>query len=58
MISFVRLLLLSKEDWEKTRTKTKLPKPRIDAGVCSIAQQVVEERLKEYSTTVEVRLDF
>ena len=54
-VSFERLLLLSKDEWEKTAKKSKLPKPKIDKDVLTIAIDVLEKRLKEYPTTLEVR---
>ncbi|KAI0759853.1 SET domain-containing protein [Trametes elegans] len=53
LISFARLLLLSKEEWEKTAKKSKLPKPKVDKDVLTIAADVLERRLKEYPTTLE-----
>ncbi|KAI0745272.1 SET domain-containing protein [Earliella scabrosa] len=52
-VSFERLLLLSKDEWEKTAKKSKLPKPKIDKDVLTIAIDVLEKRLKEYPTTLE-----
>ncbi|OSD07030.1 SET domain-containing protein [Trametes coccinea BRFM310] len=52
-ISFTRLLLLPKDEWEKTAKKSKLPKPKIDSDVLTVAGQVLEKRLSEYPTTIE-----
>ncbi|KAI0368296.1 SET domain-containing protein [Pilatotrama ljubarskyi] len=52
-VSFIRLLLQPKDEWEKTAKKSKLPKPKVDKDVLSIAADVLEKRLKEYSTTLE-----
>ncbi|KAI0823428.1 SET domain-containing protein [Trametes gibbosa] len=52
-VSFARLLLLPQDEWEKTAKKSKLPKPKIDKDVLSVAAEVLEQRLKEYSTTAE-----
>ena len=56
-VSFGRLLLLSKDEWAKTAKKSKLPKPRVDKDLLTIAIEVLENRLKEYSTTIDVKLD-
>ncbi|KAH9946963.1 SET domain-containing protein [Amylocystis lapponica] len=53
LVSFIRLLLLSKEDWDKASAKSKLPKAKVDAGVLSIAARVLVQRMKEYPTTIE-----
>ncbi|GBE80467.1 SET domain-containing protein [Sparassis crispa] len=54
LVSFVRLLFLSQQEWEKTRAKSKLPKPKVDSVVLSVVMQVLERRLREYPTTIEV----
>lgn len=56
LVTLARLLLQPKADWEKTKSKGKLPKPVLDATIASIAIDVLENRLKEYSATVEVRV--
>lgn len=55
LVSFVRLLLLPKDEWEKVAQKSKLPKPKLDKDVLTIAVDVLEKRLKDYPTTLEVR---
>ena len=55
MTSFVRLLMMSAPEWEKTKRKSKLPKPKVDDAVLSVAVDVVRRRLAEYPTTIEVR---
>ena len=54
-ISFTRLLLLPKDEWEKTAKKSKLPKPKLDKDVLAIAVDVLQKRLRDYPTTMEVR---
>lgn len=56
LISFTRLLLQPQAEWEKTRSKSKLPKATLDSDISAIAISVLEKRLTEYPTTVEVRL--
>ncbi|KAI0645857.1 SET domain-containing protein [Trametes meyenii] len=53
LVSFVRLLLLPKDEWEKTAKKSKLPKPKVDKEVLAVSSNVLENRLKEYPTTAE-----
>ncbi|KAL1945928.1 hypothetical protein VTO73DRAFT_1930 [Trametes versicolor] len=53
LVSFVRLLLLPKDEWEKAAQKSKLPKPKLDKDVLTIAVDVLEKRLKDYPTTLE-----
>lgn len=54
LISFIRLLLLPKEEWDKTRDKGKLPKPKIDRDLIAVALEVLKERQRDYTTTLEV----
>lgn len=54
LISLTRLLLKNKADWDKTKSKGKLPKPVMDATVAAIAIDVLQHRLKEYPTSLEV----
>ncbi|KAI0272250.1 hypothetical protein BGY98DRAFT_1001427 [Russula aff. rugulosa BPL654] len=53
MISFARLLMMSAPEWEKTKRKSKLPKPKVDDAVLSVAADVVRMRLSDYPTTIE-----
>lgn len=53
MTSFVRLLMMSAPEWEKTKRKSKLPKPKVDNAVLSVVVDVVRRRLSDYPTTVE-----
>ncbi|KAI0694983.1 SET domain-containing protein [Cerioporus squamosus] len=53
LVSFVRLLLQSEDEWEKTAKKSKLPKPKIDKDVLNIAIDVLEARLKAYPTSIK-----
>jgi len=53
MTSFVRLLMMSAPEWEKTKRKSKLPKPKVDDAVLSVAADVVRRRLSEYPTTIQ-----
>ena len=58
LISFVRLLLLSSENWEKVKEKEKLPKPKLSEEDGSIALSVIDQglqrRLDEFPSTIEV----
>lgn len=54
--SFVRLLMMSAPEWEKTKRKSKLPKPKEDEVALSVTADVVRRRLAEYPTTIEVSL--
>ena len=53
MSSFVRLLIMATPEWEKTKPKSKLPKPKVDDAVLSVAADVVRRRLSDYPTTIE-----
>lgn len=56
MASFVRLLTMSAPEWEKAKGKSKLPRPKVDDAVLSVAADVVRKRLGEYPTTLEASL--
>ncbi|KAG6873529.1 hypothetical protein C0995_014399 [Termitomyces sp. Mi166 len=53
LVSFIRLLLLDQDEWKSTKTKSKPPKPKIDAQILSIVHEVLETRLKAYPTTLQ-----
>lgn len=55
LLVFLRLLLLSPPEWRKAKEKESLPKPKPDAESLKLARRVLEERIKEYPTTIEVR---
>lgn len=56
-MSFCRLLLQSQSEWEKTKSKSKLPKAKVDESILSTIADALERRLAEYPTSVEV-MDF
>lgn len=41
--------------WEKTRSKGRFPKPKIDVDIRLVAETVLETRLGLYKTSLEVR---
>ncbi|EJF65011.1 SET domain-containing protein [Dichomitus squalens LYAD-421 SS1] len=53
LVSFERLLFLSEDEWIKTAKKSKLPKPKVDPDVLTVAIDVLSARLKEYPTSIE-----
>ena len=58
LISFVRMLLLSHEDWEKVKEKQKPPKPKLTEGdgsrVLEVINQGLQRRLEEFPSSIEV----
>lgn len=54
LVSAIRAFLLSDEDFAKAQKKESPPKPRLDAESAAWARKIVEQRLGEYKTTVEV----
>jgi len=54
MISFTKLLLLSERECEKVREKSKPPKPKLEGPLHDILSSIIERRLAEYPTTLEV----
>ncbi|KAF5380227.1 hypothetical protein D9757_008220 [Collybiopsis confluens] len=53
IISLMRLLYLSAEEWEKARTKSKPPKPKLDSHALDLLILVLRKRLSQYSSTIE-----
>lgn len=53
-LSITRLLLLSDAEWEKVQGKGKPPKPKADAEVLGLLAKVIENRLGQYPTSLEV----
>lgn len=58
LISFVRLLLLSPEEWGKAKEKQKLPKPKLSeqdgSTALAVINQGLQRRLDEFSSPIEV----
>ncbi|KAJ7594459.1 SET domain-containing protein [Mycena floridula] len=54
LISLTRLLLMDAADWQKARDASKLPKPKLDDQVSRIIKQVLDKRLAEYPTILQV----
>jgi len=50
MMSLIRLLLLPKEDWEKTREKGRPPKAKFDRQVSCLLRRIFETRLSIYQS--------
>jgi N-lysine methyltransferase SETD6 len=59
LLSFIRLLTFPTSEWTNTRNKGKLPKGKIDdARILQIITAVLQERLREYATSIEVKDTF
>jgi len=54
LLTLIRLLLLSPEEFKKIRDKGKLPKNKVDLPLLDIAIRALQLRVEEYPTTVEV----
>lgn len=58
MISFVRLLLLCPENWEKAKEKQKFPKPKLTeedgSAVLDVINQGLQQRLSDFPSPIEV----
>jgi len=54
LISILKLLCLSTEEWAKTKSKNKPPKSSLDSPSATAALSLLERRLAEYPTTLEV----
>ncbi len=55
LISLVKLISLSSDDWPKLKSKGKPPKPKLDQEVVEVLQEVLARRLAQYATSVQVR---
>ncbi|KAJ7782346.1 SET domain-containing protein [Mycena maculata] len=52
LVSLIRLLRLTSDEWEKAVAKDKVPKPKIDNEILDVVRAIFERRLKEYPTTL------
>ncbi|KAK7000730.1 ribosomal lysine N-methyltransferase 4 [Favolaschia claudopus] len=53
LVSLIRLLRLTGDEWEKTKAKDKVPKPKIEADILDVVRAVLERRLAEYPSSLE-----
>lgn len=54
LICTLKILTLSKEDFEDHKAKEKLPKPKLnDENVITLARQLIERRLADYLTSID-----
>ncbi|KAJ7267640.1 hypothetical protein B0H12DRAFT_1098154 [Mycena haematopus] len=51
LVSLIRLLQLTSDEWEKTVAKDKVPKPKLDNEVLDVVCAVLERRLNAYPST-------
>jgi SET domain-containing protein 6 len=54
LVSLVRLFLLPRSEWEKTKSKSKPPRANLDADVVNILMTTLHQRLMQYRTSLEV----
>ncbi|KAF9067729.1 hypothetical protein BDP27DRAFT_1225377 [Rhodocollybia butyracea] len=53
MISFIRLLYLPADEWEKVREKGKPPRPKLNSQVLDLLISVLKNCLARYPSTIE-----
>lgn len=53
LVSFIRLLLLTKPEWEKAQQKGSPPKPRMDLEILQLSEMSLDRRIKMYPTSLE-----
>ncbi|TFY56372.1 hypothetical protein EVJ58_g7685 [Rhodofomes roseus] len=53
LLSFVRLLLMTSDEWEKANRKGKLPKAKVDLNVLDIIEKTLTKRMQKYPSTLE-----
>lgn len=51
-LAIIRLFLLSEAEWIKAREKSKPPKPKADTEVLTTLKRAIQDRLKDYLTSV------
>ena len=51
MMSLIRLLLLTQEEWEKAREKGRPPKAKFDLQVSELLRRIFEIRLSTYQSS-------
>ena len=54
LISLIRLLSMPRVEWERTRDRGKVPKPKADIDILRIADSVLKMRMEDYKTSLEV----
>ncbi|KZT58927.1 SET domain-containing protein [Calocera cornea HHB12733] len=52
MLSLIRLLLLTQEEWEKAQSKGKPPRPKLDEKSYEVAKAALQKRLAMYPLTL------
>jgi len=52
LVSFVRLLLMPLDEWEKASGKTKLPKPKVDLDVLTVIEKTLARRMQDYPSSL------
>ncbi|KAJ7212933.1 SET domain-containing protein [Mycena pura] len=57
LVSLVRLLRLSPDEWEQAVAKDRVPKPKLDGEILAVVAAVLERRLSEYPTTLATDLE-
>lgn len=53
LVSFIRIILYDSE-WDRSKAKGKPPKPKMDPIILVIMKKVLEKRLEDYQTSLEV----
>lgn len=51
----IRTFLLDEADYAKAQKKESPPKPKLDSVSGDWARKILDQRLSEYSTSIEVR---
>ncbi|KAK0455504.1 SET-domain protein [Desarmillaria tabescens] len=53
LISLIKLLSFSSDEWRKVRGKGKPPKPKLDSATVDIIKDVLDQRLQQYPTSLQ-----
>ncbi|KAK0476718.1 SET-domain protein [Armillaria novae-zelandiae] len=53
LISLIKLLSFSSDEWRKVRGKGKPPKPKLDSATVDIIKDVLNQRLQQYPTSLQ-----
>lgn len=57
MVSAIKAFLLTPEEYAKAQKKESPPKPKLDAPSADWARKILDKRLSEYKTSIEVRIE-
>lgn len=58
LVTMLRILLATKEEFRKWQEKEKLPSPKLSPSIIDLGREILRSRLGQYPTSIEVCLIF